>query len=73
MFDSIMNILWALHMPVLHKLLYKTVHSIPRVLIMLGFELWICKGYTDFCVNFLLRIHSVLSILSSEYAKVLNK
>ena len=39
MFDGIMNILRVLHMPVLHKLLYKTVHSIPRVLIMLGFEL----------------------------------
>ena len=39
---------------------------------MLGLELGICQGYTGFCVNFILRIHGVLNVLSPEYAKVLN-
>ena len=33
---------------------------------------WICQGYTWFCVNCILKIVSILNILSSEYAKVLN-
>ena len=32
---------------------------------------WICQGYTWFCVNCILKILSILNVLSSEYAKVL--
>ena len=35
-------------------------------------RLWIYQGYTGFCVNYILKIHGILSVLSSEYAKVLN-
>ena len=31
-----------------------------------------CQSYTGFCVNCILKIHGILNILSSEYAKVLN-
>ena len=34
--------------------------------------LWICQGYTCFCVNCILEILSILNVLSSEYAKVFN-
>ena len=34
--------------------------------------LWILQGYTRFCVNCILKIHGILNVLSSEYAKVLN-
>ena len=31
-----------------------------------------CKGYNRFSVNLILKIHGILNVLSSEYAKVLN-
>ena len=34
--------------------------------------LWMCQGYTGFCVNCILKIHGILNVLSSEYTKVLN-
>ena len=35
-----------------------------------GYE--ICQSYTKFCVNCILKIHGILNVSSSEYAKVLN-
>ena len=34
--------------------------------------LWICQGYTGLSINCVLKIHGILNVLSSEYAKVLN-
>ena len=31
-----------------------------------------CQSYTGFCANCILKIHGILNVLSSEYAKVLN-
>ena len=51
------------------------VLSIPRVLNMLGLEYtWIANiaRLHGFCVNCVLKIHGMLNVLSSKYAKVLN-
>ena len=34
--------------------------------------LLILQGYTEFCVNCVLKIHGIVNVLSSEYAEVLN-
>ena len=34
--------------------------------------LWICQGYTGFYVYIILKIYSVLNVLSSEYTKDLS-
>ena len=31
-----------------------------------------CQGYTWLCVNCVLKIHGILNVWSSDYAKVLN-
>ena len=54
---------------------FDRVLSIPWALNLIGLEytwLWICQGYTWFCINCILKILIILNVLSSEYAKVLN-
>ena len=34
--------------------------------------MWIWQGYRGFSVNCILKIHGILNVLGSEYAKVLN-
>ena len=46
--------------------------SIPWALNMLGLEYTMVVNIPRFCVNYILKILSVLNVLSSEYAKVLN-
>ena len=46
--------------------------SIPWALNMLGLEYTRVVNIPSFCVNYILKILSVLNVLSSEYAKVLN-
>ena len=53
-----------------------TQSSVPRVISMLRFEykqrMWICQGFTRFCVNCILKIKGILNALSFEYAKIVN-
>ena len=53
--------------------MFDRVMSIPRVLSMLGTEytkgLRMCQANTGFYVNCILKIHGILNVLSSEYAK----
>ena len=46
--------------------------SIPWAINMLGFECKMVMIIPRFCVNCILKILSILNVLSSEYAKVLN-
>ena len=46
--------------------------SIPWALNMLGLEYTRVVDVPMFCVNCILKILSILNVLSSEYAKVLN-
>ena len=46
--------------------------SIPWALDMLGFKYARVMNMPKFCVNCIVKILSILNILRSEYAKVLN-
>ena len=46
--------------------------SIPWALNMLGLEYTRVVNIPRFCVNYILKILSVLNVLNTEYAKVLN-
>ena len=46
--------------------------SIPWALNMLGLEYTRVVNIPRFCVNCILKILSILNVLSSKYAKVLN-
>ena len=46
--------------------------SVPRALNIIGFEYTRVVNMPRFYVNCILKILSILNVLSSEYAKVLN-
>ena len=56
--------------------MFDRVLSVPWVLNMLGFEFaWVVnmpRLHWVLCLNCILKIHGILNVLSSEYAKVLN-
>ena len=56
--------------------MFDRVLIIPRVLNMLGLEFaWVVnmpRLHWVLCLNCILKIHGILNVLSSEYAKVLN-